>query len=106
MTFVPSSHGLKSFWYTCLPYAVTANEAVTFCTFWLVPPTSNVICFVDRSNCMLRALTVISELSTQDVKPFVLRTSLASPVADRAPTRIVLEIHGENGRDLILAVCM
>ena len=55
---------------------------------------------------MLRALTVISELSTQDVKPFVLRTSLASPVADRAPTRIVLVSHGENGRDLILAVCM
>ena len=106
MTFVSSSHGLKSFWYTWLPYAVTIKDAVTFCTSALVPPTSNVICFVDRSNLILRAVTVIFALSTQVVKPDVCRTSPASAILESAPRIIVLTTHlREVGRDLILANC-
>ena len=106
MTFVSSSHGLKSFWYTWLPYAVTIKDAVTFCTSALVPPTSNVICFVERSNAILRAVTVISVLSAQVVKPDVCRMSPASAILDSAPRRIVLTTHlREVGRDLILAIC-
>ena len=106
MTFVSSSHGLKSFWYTWLPYAVTIKDAVTFCTSALVPPTSNVICFVERSNAILRAVTVISVLSAQVVKPDVCRMSPASAILDSAPRMIVLTTHlREVGRDLILADC-
>ena len=106
MTFVSSSHGLKSFWYTWLPYAVTIKDAVTFCTSALVPPTSNVICFVERSNWMLRAVTVISALSTQVVKPDVWRTSPASAILESAPRITVLMTHlREVGRDLIVAKC-
>ena len=106
MTFVSSSHGLKSFWYTWLPYAVTIKDAVTFCTSALVPPTSNVICFVERSNWMLRAVTVISALSTQVVKPDVCRMSPASAILESTPRIMVLTTHlREVGRDLILANC-
>ena len=106
MTFVSSSHGLKSFWYTWLPYAVTIKDAVTFCTSALVPPTSNVICFVERSNWILRAVTVISALSTQVVKPDVWRMSPASAILESVPRITVLITHlREVGRDLILAKC-
>ena len=106
MTFVSSSHGLKSFWYTWLPYAVTIKDAVTFCTSALVPPTSNVICFVERSNEILRAVTVISALSTQVVKPDVRRMSAASAILESVPRITMLITHlREVGRDLILAKC-
>jgi len=92
LTFVASSQGSKSFRYTSLPYAVTVNEAVTFCTSVLVPPTLKVTAAAERSYWMSSVLTVIEGLFIQAVNPFVLRTSDPSTAAGRAATRRVLMI--------------
>ena len=62
-TKLSEEQGLKSFWYTCLPYAVTIIDAVTFCAFSLVPATSKSIFFVARLNDKFNLFTMISEFA-------------------------------------------
>lgn len=47
--------------YTSLPYAFTFSVAMTFCSFPLVPDTSNLIFLVVLSNSMSSLLTLMSE---------------------------------------------
>ena len=60
-----------------MPYAVTINSAVTSCSFVLLPDTSKVILFVDRSNEMSTLLTLMVASPPQSVKPSVWRMFVA-----------------------------
>jgi len=78
-------------------------DAVTFCSFVLVPATSKVNCFVVRSYWMSKTVTEICELSIQVVKPVVFNTSLADTVMAKAPRTVIPASHLEaESRGFIL----
>ena len=57
-----------------MPYAVTINSAVTFCSSVLLPETSKVICLFDLSKDISTLLTLtVALLLPQFVKPLVCR---------------------------------
>ena len=91
-----ASQGLKSFWYTCWPYAVTDSEAVTFCTLLLVPDTSKLTVPEDRSNVTFALLTLMVASASQFVKPDEVKTSLAKTV-EGARHKIAAVISRSSG---------